>query len=336
MKGRWLTAAALGLMALRTLGCVSLTPFSAVERQVPAERLLSVGGQRVHVEQAGEGPPVVLLHGFGGSTYSWRRVVPGLAAEYRVVAVDLNGFGWTERPMDQRAYDAAGQLALVLGVLDALGLERPAVVGHSWGGGLGLRLASAHPQRVSSLVVVAGSVPSGEAQRRPGKLQRWLSRAGLRTVLLRRGMIRRGLHRSVRDPEVVTEDLVTAYLSRLRVEGADRALAGLDRAAGGPVVALEYLDLPVLLVWGSDDQVVPPRVGERLEHAIPGARRVVLDRCGHLPMEEDPEAFLSAVLLFLRAFPGAASPAGAPDATGPPSSPRWGGKETVSSPGWEP
>lgn len=336
MKRGWLAAAVLGLVAFRIWGCVSLTPLRDVQRRLPAERFIAVGSQRVHVEQAGAGPPVVLLHGFGGSAYTWRRVVPGLAAQHRVVAVDLNGFGWTERPSDHEAYGASGQLALVVGVLDALGLERPAVVGHSWGGGLGLRLASAHPQRISSLVVVAGSVPTGEARRRSGTLRRWMSGVGLRTVLLREGMIRRGLRRSVRDPKVVTDDLVAGYLSRLRVEGADRAFAGLNRAAAGPVVALDRLDLPVLLVWGDEDRVVPPRVGEGLEHAIPGARRVVLDRCGHLPMEEDPEGFLALVLPFLAAHSERGSPADAMPVAGRYPSAPWGGKETVSSRGWEP
>jgi pimeloyl-ACP methyl ester carboxylesterase len=114
-------------------GCVSLRSFSEIRREIPADRFVRVGEQLVHTEQAGTGEPVVLLHGFGGSTYSWREVMPELARSYRVVAIDLNGFGYTERPKSRESYTREGQGKLVLGVLDALGIDRAHIFGHSYG-----------------------------------------------------------------------------------------------------------------------------------------------------------------------------------------------------------
>src|SRR5882724_11671313 len=126
-------------------GCTSYRSFAEVRREVPQSQFVPVGGQLVHVEQAGQGEPVVLLHGFGASTYSWRKVIPALSASHRVVAIDLNGFGYTERPKERAAYTREGQVALVLGVMDALGIDRAHIAGHSYGGGLSLYLATIHP-----------------------------------------------------------------------------------------------------------------------------------------------------------------------------------------------
>src|SRR5205823_12650679 len=99
-------------------------PFADVQRSLPADRFVLVGDQLVHVEQHGHGEVVLLIHGFGCSSHSWRHVIPTLATRYRVIAPDLNGFGWTQRPRHPDAYTFAGQEELVLGTLAALGVER--------------------------------------------------------------------------------------------------------------------------------------------------------------------------------------------------------------------
>src|SRR5579863_312094 len=105
-------AAALALLAplaLPASGCVSLRPFAEVRREQPAARFVAVDGRQVYVEQEGAGDAVVLLHGFGESSYTWRRLIPDLARSFRVVAIDLNGFGWTERPRDPLSYTREGR-----------------------------------------------------------------------------------------------------------------------------------------------------------------------------------------------------------------------------------
>lgn len=298
-------AAAVAVCALAS-GCVSLVPFERVRAEVGDAGFVQVGGQRVHVEQAGEGEPVVLLHGFGGSTYLWRQMTPRLAGHFRVVAIDLNGFGWTERPRAREAYTLEGQAALVLGVLDALGIERAHLVGHSYGGGLAIWLAARHPERVRSLSLVASTLPTYASARR-SRWAAWRPLVALfvRTRALREGFVRRGLERAVADPTIVTDELVRAYLARLRVEGATRAFQGLTAPTSEvrPEVRLEALHVPTLGVWGEQDRLLSVEAGARGVGRIPGSRFVRLPGVGHLPMEEAPDRLAAALEEFLAAQP---------------------------------
>ena len=293
-------------LALLLPGCVSLRPFEEVRREIPADRFVRVGDQLVHVEQRGSGEPVVLLHGFGASTYSWREVMPALAERRRVVAIDLNGFGYTQRPRTAASYTREGQAKLVLGTLDALGISRAHFFGHSYGGGLTLYLAQSHPERFLSMVLVDSSAPTYSDDRRSrAAALRPLSYLFLRSLALRPSTIRRSLLRSYWDDSKVTPALVQAYFDRLRIEGVADAYYGLTAPAppGEPVV-LEKLRVPAMVVWGAHDEIIRPEVGRAAAARIPGSELVILEGSGHLPMEEEPEAFLRAVLPFLERHPG--------------------------------
>jgi pimeloyl-ACP methyl ester carboxylesterase len=293
------------------LGCASFRSFADVRREVPQSQFVRVGSQLVHVEQAGQGEPVVLLHGFGASTYSWRKVIPALSASHRAVAIDLNGFGYTERPKDLAAYTREGQAALVLGVLDALGIDRAHFVGHSYGGGLSLYLASIHPERFRTLVLVDSSAPTYSDDRRSRLASsRPFANLFLRAVALRPAMVRRSLKASFFDGSLITPGLVQAYLDRVRIEGAEDAFYGLTvpRRLPGFKVALDKIRVPTLAVWGAEDHLISLATGRRSVARIPGSEFVVIERCGHLPMEEKPEALLAALLSFLERHRG--EPAG--------------------------
>jgi pimeloyl-ACP methyl ester carboxylesterase len=289
-------------LALLLPGCAPLRPFAEIRRAVPADRFLRIGDQLVHVEQAGSGEPVVLLHGFGGSVYSWRKVVPALAASHRVIAIDLNGFGYTQRPRSPESYTRAGQGRLVLAVMDALGIERAHVCGHSYGGGLTLYLASRHPERFRSMVLVNSSAPTYSDDRRSRAASlRPLSSLFVRSIALRPATIRRALLRSYYDDSLVTAELVQAYLDRLRIEGVAEAYYGLTAPSRTPSerVELEKIAVPALVVWGRQDEVISLAAGRRAAARLPRSEFVAIEKCGHLPMEERPEEFLRAVLPFL-------------------------------------
>lgn len=284
-------------------GCVSLRPFEEVTADLPPDSLVRVGGRLVHIEQAGSGDAVLLVHGFGGSTYSWRHVAPRLAERFRVVALDLSGFGWTERPRERERYTLDGQTRLVLGVADALGIDRFHLVGHSYGGGISLWIAAHNAHRLRSLVLVDSTLPAYSAKRRKRFAGfRPLVSALLRTAALRPWFIRRGLQRSVHDPSMITDEVVDEYLRRLAVEGAVDAYQGLTAPADGsvPTVDLSSIRVPTLVVWGADDPLLAAHYGESAAQKIPGARFVAIPACGHLPIEERPEEFLAAVVPFLQ------------------------------------
>jgi pimeloyl-ACP methyl ester carboxylesterase len=291
-------------LAISLLGCASLRPFDEIRRELPADRFVRLGEQLVHVERMGAGEPVVLLHGFGASTYSWREVMPALARDHRVVAIDLNGFGYTQRPKDAASYTREGQAKMVLATLDALGIVRAHVFGHSYGGGLTLYLAQTHPERFLSMVLVDSSAPTYSDDRRSrAAALRPLSYLFLRSVALRPSAIRRSLLRSYWDDSKVTSELVQAYFDRLRIEGVADAYHGLTAPAPpGERVVLEKIQVPALVLWGAHDEIIRPEVGRSAADRIPHAEFVLLADSGHLPMEEEPEAFLAAVLPFLEKF----------------------------------
>lgn len=294
--------ALLAASILSLLGCASVRPFADVRKTVPEDRFLKIGDQLVHIEQAGKGEPVVLLHGFGASTYSWRNVMPALAAGFRVVAIDLNGFGYTQRPRTFGSYTREGQAALVLSVMDALGLDSVHLMGHSYGGGLSLFIASRYPQRVRSLVLVDSSAPTYANDRRSRAASvKPLLGLYLRSFVLRPNTVRRALEHSFYDDSLVTPELVQEYYERLRVEGVVDAYHGLTaptRTASEPVV-LEEIRMPTLVVWGAEDLLISAESGRRAAERMPDAEFALMEGVGHVPMEENPEELLRIVLPFL-------------------------------------
>ena len=309
--GVLLTAVLGALVCVLLGGCVSLRTWEEVRAQIPVERFVPVtapGGReirQIHVERAGlghGGTPLVLLHGFGGSSYSWRRVTPKLAERHPVLAPDLYGFGYTERPEDPAAYTRTGQVGLVLGLMDALGLEGVHLVGHSYGGSLAVALATRHPRRVRSLVLVDAAHPSYPQTRR-----RSIARLGpynafyVRVLGLRRRVIARGLERSYHDDELAKPEVVDAYLERLRVEGAVRAYRGLTvpQPDPGPEVELSDVAAPTLVLWGTEDPLISVGSGREATGEIPGATFVEIPEAGHAPHEERPAEVADRILAFL-------------------------------------
>lgn len=287
---------------LPLLGCASVRPFDEVRRTVPEDRFLRIGGQLVHIEQAGRGEPLVLIHGFGASTYSWRKVMPALAESFRVVALDLSGFGYTQRPRTFASYTREGQAELILKVMDALGFDSAHLMGHSYGGGLTLWIASRHPERVRSMVLVDSSAPTYANDRRSRAASlRPLVSIFLRSVVLRPGSVRKALLRSFYDDSLVTPELVREYFDRLRIEGVIDAYHGLTAPApaskGG--VDLAKIDVPALVVWGAEDVVISKELGRNAAARLPRGEFALMEKTGHIPMEERPEELLRIVLPFL-------------------------------------
>lgn len=300
-----LASLALGV-GLGTTGCISLQPRSVARQRVPAGELLEVAGQLVHVTQAGSGEPVVLLHGFGESTFTYRLVAPALAERFQVIAIDLNGFGYTDRPRDPAAYTLDGQARLVLGVLDALAVERAHFVGHSYGGGLTIWIAAHHPARVRSMALLDSAMPRYSTTRRTRAANlRPLTHVFLRTVAMRERYVRNVLRAAYFDDALATPAVTREYLERLRIEGIDDAYYGLTAKNGeAPAeVDLAHIATQALLVWGEEDTLTPLANGKRIAAGLGGAPLVIIPRCGHVPMEEAPQQLLSALLPFLAGEP---------------------------------
>lgn len=266
----------------------------------------------VHVETRGRDPAddvdtFVLLHGYGGSSFSWRYWVDALSARGHVVLVDLKGFGAAPKPDDGR-YSPMDQAELVSRLIAQRDLKRITLVGHSLGGGIGLLVAlhlqSADDGRLHRLVLVAGVA---YAQKLPPfvTLARHPHSSGLIWRLLGpRRIVRWVLRTIVHDPSRVTARQVAGYAQPLTCRGARAALI----ASALQIVPADLecmvdryrtLGVPTLLLWGRADRVVPLAVGERLARDLPHATLVVLEACGHLPAEELPGDSWAALEEFL-------------------------------------
>ncbi len=292
--------AALGLGA-----CVSLVPYERAVSGLEQAQLLDLEGAAVHIERAGAdtgGTPIVLVHGFGASTFSWRHVIPALAEHHPVVAVDLFGFGLSQRPREKSRYSRSGQVELLAALVDRLDLGSAHFVGHSYGGGLVMSLAYLHPGKVSSLTLVGSTAPDYPDKRRHALGVPPFANLFVHT-LLRPHFVRRSLTRSFFNKDAVTPELVGAYLERVKIEGAVRAFVGLTRPARTDPrfteLSYERLAQPALLVWGAEDALIAPAAGRGAAEQLPNARFVEIPECGHLPMEEKPEQLIEAVLPFL-------------------------------------
>ncbi|MGE0641457.1 MAG: alpha/beta hydrolase [Thermoanaerobaculia bacterium] len=281
---------------------MSLRPWAEATKDLPPGRLLDVAGREVGIERAGSGAPLVLLHGFGESTLAVEKVIPDLARHFDVVAIDLNGFGYTQRPRERASYTLAGQAQLVLDVMDRLGFEKVTLGGHSYGGGVALYLAAEHPERIQRLLLVDNVLPIFATKRRaPFFAWRWVVNLVVHTIGLRDKRIEEGLLESYYDDALVTPALIREYADRLRIEGAVDAYRGLM----GPTKELPYeLDLatirqPTLVVWGAEDALIPAAGARETSAALPDGRFVEIPACGHNPMDECPKQFLDAALPFL-------------------------------------
>jgi pyruvate dehydrogenase E2 component (dihydrolipoamide acetyltransferase) len=185
--------------------------------------------------------------------------------------------------------------------MDALGIDRAHVVGHSYGGGVALSVAAAQPQRVRSLILVASST-SDDAPRGARLIGAFTPLVAwyVEHFALRPEWIESALKSATFNDEIVTEEMVAEYLKRLKVEGLERALRGLSAARGGEdgEDQLGAITPPARIFWGVHDPVVPFSLGQDLAAKL-GAELVAFEGSGHLPMEEEPAAFFEAVREFL-------------------------------------
>ncbi len=265
-------------------------------------RYVELEGTRVRYEDVGQGPAVVLVHGFASSLETWLAVTPALVKAHRVISLDLKGFGWTDRP--EGDYSPAAQAALVFALMDHLGVEQAAVVGHSWGASVVLRMALEQPGRVTRIALYDA----------------WVYEEQVPAFFLwaRVGGLGEALFRAFYD-ERPAEKMANAFydrslLSEALVEDVERALArpGTQAAALAAVRGQVYAEVqrryrtlhqPTLLLWGEQDRVTPITVGERLHLDLPNSRLLRYPRCGHFPMLEAAPQSTAALQRFLAEGP---------------------------------
>lgn len=271
----------------------ALDPEKATEVKKIDGSFVAGAGVRTHFIKKGDGPEtVVLIHGFGGSTYSWRKNIDYLAERFTVVAVDIRGFGYTSR--DPAAeYSPRGYATHISSFMDILGIRRPILVGHSMGGEVAMRIALQRPEDVAGLVLInSAGLPNPERERVrdlppiPPPFNTSLVR-----VAGSEGVVRRILEQSTYNTSLIDRDAIKAYRDPLDVEDAE---AGLLRMVRTSIPSLNRGEIgrivqPTLILWGAEDKLISLSEGEELARIIKGSRFLSLAHAGHLLMEERPE-----------------------------------------------
>lgn len=239
-----------------------------------SQREVRVSGYPIRYRTAGEGEPLLLLHGLSGSSDWWRRNVPELARRYQVFLLDLPGFGAMRR--QRRQFSLAESAAWLLSWAEAVGVERMSLVGHSMGGYVGIKLAAEHPETVDRLVLVA---PAGTT--------------GRRSIIRHLPPLVLAAYRS-------TPSFFPMFVyDTLRMGPATLWRASREILAADVSEELPGISTPTLLVWGEQDPLVPPTAGKLLRSQMPSSRLVVLKGTSHVPMFDRPEEFNETLLSFL-------------------------------------
>lgn len=268
---------------------------------------VDVDGIRVHYQEAGQrnasSSPLVLIHGFASSTLVWSKVFLPLAeAGFRVIALDMLGFGYSGKPRNGE-YTIAGQAKLLIGLLDRLGIRRATLLGSSYGGAVAATCALDYAERVDRLVLI-GTVNNNRPLNY--KLMRVFGSPLVGDVVSplligSRRLLRRRMKQVYdRHAWVLDERRVDARHLPLRAAGTQRAIIRTVRCWDAERISRDahLIRKPTLLVWGEKDREIPLADGERLHEEVPGSRLIVFLNCGHVPHEEYPEAFTKVVADF--------------------------------------
>jgi pimeloyl-ACP methyl ester carboxylesterase len=290
--------------------CSSPSPipaqFDAIER-IPIKTAL-VHGQQIAYLDVGAGPPVILIHGFGGSMWQWEHQQHALSQHFRVLTLDLPGSGLSDKP--EIEYRPDQMLEFFVGFMDAINIPQATLVGNSMGAGLAIGMALAHPTRVAKLVLIDGL---------PQHVMEKLTSPSIRRVLETRApawlvsfgnwlfgglMIESVLKEIVHDPSLLTPAVIERSNRNRQRPGLIKPIMtvrdNLPLWESGFAARIGTIPHPTLVIWGEDDRVFPVAVGEELNQAIKGSRFARIPKAGHIPQWERPDLVNQSLIAFIR------------------------------------
>ena len=259
-----------------------------------AEKYETVYGQKIYYLEAGSGPVVILLHGLGGDSTNFRSTIGPLSQKYRVIVPDQIGFGRSDKPLIH--YRVGTLVDFLDGFMQKLKIDRATIAGNSLGGWTAAAFAVAHPEKVERLVLVdaAGfSLDKGVDPRSLNALNP-STREGVKQVLSLVFYDKQFASNPVAVDGLFTHKMMAGdgYTIQQFIDSIVHGEDVLDNTVSG-------IKQPTLVVWGREDALVPLAVGQRFHNEIQGSALLILDKCGHIPMIEQPALFNSALMKFL-------------------------------------
>jgi len=268
----------------------------------------TVNNIKIHYEESGEGDPVLFIHGFGETLYTWSKLVPVLSKKNRVIAIDLMGFGNSDKPADSSLYTLEYQAKLVVQFIKQKNLKNVTLVGHSYGGGVTM-LATVMLLKdegiIGKLIIIGGIAYKMPI---PAFIKLlvipFFSKFAL-ALIPKQYLIKHMLKAVYYYAEKIEQPFVDAYAGPLHKRSAQSALVYTARLImpdnlGDYTSQYANIEVPALLLWGDRDVVVPIETGKQLSQDLPAARLEVFHDCGHVPQEEESEKTLALISKFLQ------------------------------------
>jgi pimeloyl-ACP methyl ester carboxylesterase len=258
-----------------------------------------IKGNTIHYVKAGQGPPIVLVHGFGAWSFTWRKNIKPLSKHFTVYAIDLLGFGLSDKPKDG-PYSVEAQASLVAAFMRKMGLKDVTLIGNSLGGEIALLTASRYPDTVSSLVLIDST-----GYRRTPDIPAWaprpLLRAGLKVLLVNRLRVINTLRLAYYNKRLISGDVVDGYYLPVRTHGVTEALTAMaaQLKIGYAKNEIAGIDKPVLIIWGEHDEIIPLVDAYKFHAALRYSQVMVIKDSGHVPQEETPDTLNRLITEFL-------------------------------------
>ncbi|NOZ87005.1 MAG: alpha/beta hydrolase [Deltaproteobacteria bacterium] len=279
-----------------------------VKKTSTFSRNLVVNGHNIRLLEIGSGEPVLLLHGWADSTYTWRQLISRLKNRFRLVAFDWPGFGFSDKCNMPLSYFELA--AVAASVMDALSVRSAFVVGNSMGGAAALQLAADYPERVKALALLDPAAGMNESD------GPWIKRIVLApasgrisTFLMGRLAFKIGLESAVFRDDLVSDKVVEEmYLPLMSRGGRSAMVKQLNEIMERPVTmnVIRRVSAPTLLIWGARDAWVPLDCAKRLSSWLKGSILKIIPNCGHLPQWEAPDETAGAIKGFFSRFQGPA------------------------------
>jgi pimeloyl-ACP methyl ester carboxylesterase len=260
----------------------------------------------LYKEEYGEGDPILCLHGLGAHCFTWRYLIEPFSQHSRLILIDLKGFGKSAKP-DDCCYSVHDHADAVYALILKNDWRRITLIGNSYGGALALllagRLGESEPSRLSRLVLID---PGAYKEYLPGyvRLMRTVFGKPMMFLLPARLTTRFVLRFAVYDKSKITEQQIAAYSHPLLDPGVRTAILQtarqcIPRDADALVARFKNISVPTLIIWGKHDKIIPPKVGELLNQALPNSFLEIFEECGHVPQEEQPQQTVARISKFL-------------------------------------
>lgn len=271
---------------------ISFEKLKATIPHAESSKFVEINGVRIHYQEKGQGVPLVLIHGYASSVYTWKDVFEPLSGKFRVIAIDLKGFGFSEKPDGD--YTRRAQAEIVNGLLENLKIEKAWIVGNSMGGETALNVALNHPEKVLGLILIdsAGVKVPGTTSLAPWYLQiPVLGQALTALALTSDNLVRKGLQKSFYDDSKITDDRVNFYYRPLKTRDGQLAARGARLQFDLYPIEdqLVKINVPTMIIWGAEDELIPLEAGRKMNSLIKNSKLTVFENCGHVPQEELPE-----------------------------------------------